>query len=125
MTSLAEWNRTRDLLTRHHKPMRVIEEDPNLAVMALPLVDLRFLDHAEFELVGVKRSLKTASIHTLDYTSYWGKAASMPYSPYVTLFRFERRDPNECFICTWEGCKACRLQHRCPQCDCENEVEGL
>lgn len=112
-----------DTVTHHQKeakPIWLFESDPNVTVEHLPFVDLARMDHSVFELVEVRRVLKSTGIHSLGYEGGWGKARSMPYATHLTVFRFERRDPDECYICTWEGCKACRLTHQC-ECRCKEQ----
>jgi hypothetical protein len=42
----------------------------------------------------------------------------------LTVLQWEKRDPSQCHVCTWEGCRACRLEHRgCGGCHCKGDTQ--
>jgi hypothetical protein len=124
-TKVANYLHSAGAAQKDNRPWLLEEECPHgLRVIALPEVRIGDVDHSKYELVHVFRKAKTATVSELRDGRYYSIAPYGPSSDFLTVLQWEKRDPSQCHVCTWEGCRACRLEHRgCGGCHCKGDTQ--
>lgn len=101
------------LLEENYWPLHLYPDDPDIGVIWLPIINLCKVDHTVFEITHVHRVPLLSGVMDLpragNERTYYSQVEGQPGTPCITVFEWERRDPNEIHICTYEGCKICRL----------------
>ena len=111
--NVLNWRRVRDSCERETRPMLLDPDPMPLLIIEIPELPIKLVDHAVYEVVGVDRMNKHATIQKLEPGYYYSLAPGQAYATHVTVLRWGLRDEDNDHF--YETCKACRL---CCQCKC-------